>query len=105
MSETKIALPRTAAELESMSAADINAAIAELRRLQRESLPIKPRIARFGICGGALGGGLFGSTHRLEMSMEDGFAIDAKNLHDDFERVGRDMWIGVLQHAQNSKNA
>ena len=99
MSETKIALPRTAAELEAMSAADINAAITELRRLQRESLPIKPRIARFGICGG----GLFGSTHRLEMSMEDGFAIDAKNLHDDFERVGRDMWIGVLQHAQNSK--
>ena len=110
MSETKIALPRTAAELEAMSAADINAAITELRRLQRESLPVpkfhfKPKS--------------FLSTFPLDLNpppvrfkhrslgapgiYEDGFAIDAKNLSEDMKRVGRGMWIAWLRIAPNRK--
>ncbi len=97
-------LPQTAAELEAMSAEEIDAAIVELRRLQERNSPIKIARARLksrGVWGDAFGGGFGGGDGALYKipSIAEGWAEDALNLRGDWERVGRDMWIGVLQNA------
>lgn len=106
----EIKLPQTAAELEAMGAEEIDAAITGLRRRQKESAPVKFRAVRyFGLRGDAFAGGLSGGTDKWWKEFgipdieEDGFAADAKNLRGDMERVGRDMWMGLLQHAKSAK--
>ena len=99
-SSKKISLPRTAADLEAMSAAEIDAAIAELRRLQKKSLPPPHRLS---VWGDGFGAGFGGRWDFQIPSIEESWAQDAANLRGDFERVGRDMWIGMLQHAKSEK--
>ena len=98
-------LPRTAADLEIMSAEEIESLITELRRWQKASSPVKISRVRFksrGVWGDAFGGGFFGRRRSSKTEIESvrgGWAKDAENLRGDWERVGRDMWIGLLQNA------
>ncbi|MGI9296269.1 MAG: hypothetical protein ACR2QC_00030 [Gammaproteobacteria bacterium] len=96
-------LPRSREELEAMSAAEIDAAIAELRRRQKRSRPAPVRLSVWGDAfGGGFGGG--GNSYRIP-SVQEGWAEDARNLRGDWEKVGRDMWIGMLQHAKSENSA
>lgn len=97
-------------DLEAMSAEEIDAAVAELRRRQKESAPVKFPSKRGGGIWGGFGCGLSGGSgkRREELGLPDidgdGFAADAENLRGDLERVGRDMWLGLLRHAKSAKN-
>ena len=106
-----LSLPQTADELEAMNTEEIDVIIAELRRRQKESASVKFRSARtLGVWGDAFGDGLDGGMRKWGKDLgilnidEDGFVVDAENLQGDLERVGCDMWIGLLQHAKLSKN-
>lgn len=103
----KVVLPLTKADVDAMSAAEIDAAIAELRRRQKRHPPakvVRVRLKHGRVWGDAFGGGFFGRLRLPEIpSIEEGWAMDAANLRGDMERVGCDMWIGVLQHALSEK--
>ena len=105
-----VSLPETDAELNALSAAEIEALIAALRKKQEESSPAKiadEYLKSGGVWGNAFGGGFWGHwPSSLEMdSVQAGWETDAANIRGDFERVGRDMWIGVLQNALSEKRA
>ena len=93
-------------DLEAMSAEEIDAAVAELRRRQKESAPVKfPSKRGWGVWGDAFAGGLDGGYSPPKLpSIEECWAADAAKLRGDFERAGRDMWLGLLRHAKSAKN-
>ena len=105
-----VSLPETDAELNALSAAEIEALIAALRKKQEESSPsakiTRVRFKSRGVWGNAFGGGFRSRIKKREIpSIAEGWARDAANIRGDFERVGRDMWIGVLQNALSEKRA
>ena len=96
-----------------MSVEEIDNTIAELRRQQRASSPVKIRrktlwdftasmydnIADMG----ALSSSRYRGMPSISKSIAQNWAQDAANLRGDGERISRDMWIGILQHSKNNR--
>ncbi|MGI9338148.1 MAG: hypothetical protein ACR2P4_06550 [Gammaproteobacteria bacterium] len=79
----------TEADIGAMSAEELDSAIAQLRRRQEELAPVindAEDVPDFSTSG-------------------DGWETDAANLRGDMERVGLDMWIGILRTEQARKVA
>ena len=95
-----------------MSVEEIDNTIAELRRLQRLSAPVKIRRKTFwdftvdmydNIADiGNMSFSRF-STPRMSKSISEDWEQDTANLRGDMERISRDMWIGILQHSKNNR--
>lgn len=96
-----------AESLESMSRDDIDAIIAALRLLQQEALFNAYPSSREYISPSffSIGGADLDENEEEFPSFVnfDSFAADKRNMQHDMEMVGRDMWLGVLQHARSQK--
>lgn len=101
--------PKSISEIEAMSISEIDNVISMLRQRQYKfsfghKSPRKYRHADFL--------SLFGrdfsvrdkeNQDALGLGDIDPFATDMQNLQGDMERVGRDMWIGVLHYVRSQK--
>ena len=85
----------TKTNIGAMSAEEIDTAIGELQQRQAQLAPRWQPPGSFG----------FGQWHKPPSVKSGGWHSDAEKLRGDMERVGIDMWIGVLRAAQARKTA
>ena len=101
--------PKSISEIEAMSISEIDNMISILRQRQYNfsfghKSPRKYRHENFlSLFGGDFSVKDKEDKNTFGLSDSDPFATDMKNLQGDMERVGRDMWIGVLHYVRSQK--
>lgn len=93
---------QTPPDIDAMSAEELDAEINKLLLLQQKLSPVRVDEQPSGF-GFSLGGGWDDVPDYSPL--RDGWREDADNLRGDMERVGLDMWIGLLRTARANKHA